>query len=171
MSPQPRVDIPEFPPGYVLEPPSTHLTWAEVEDRLRDSLHYWLSTTRPDGRPHVVPRWGVWIDGAFHYDGSPETRHVRNLEANPHCVLHLESGERVTVLEGRSIEPAPVGGDLGERLSAEYARKYGPDYTPGPDAWSGDRAGGLRIIRPEKVIAWSTFPGDVTRFTFERRQP
>jgi hypothetical protein len=167
MSTSPTVDTPELPPGYVPEPPKSHLPWHEVEERLRDSLHYWLSTTRPDGRPHVVPRWGVWVDGAFHYDGSPDTRHVQNLTGNPRCVLHLESGEQAVIVEGRSLEPEPVTGELGHRLSAEFARKYGPAYTPGPDAWSGERAGGLRILAPEKVIAWSSFPADVTRFVFE----
>jgi hypothetical protein len=162
----PRIDIPVFPAGYLPGPVRTHLTWAEVESDLIDSLHYWLSTTRPDGRPHVVPRWGVWIDGLFWYDGSPETRHVRNLDLDTHCVLHLESGEKVTIVEGRSVAASPVGRDLGARLAAEYARKYAPAYTPDPGAWADEQAGGMRFLAPEKVIAWRSFPADVTRFTF-----
>ncbi|MCI0678001.1 MAG: hypothetical protein L0Z63_03030 [Actinobacteria bacterium] len=112
MSTQPSVDLPEFPPGYIPGPVNRHLRWNEVEGHLAESLHYWLSTTRPDGRPHVVR------------------------------------------------------GELGERLSAEYARKYSPAYTPGPDSWSGPHAGGLRMMRPIKALAWTSFPSDVTRFTF-----
>lgn len=108
------------------------------------------------------------MDGAFWYDGSPQTRHVRNLTANPHCALHLESGERVAIIEGRSVASQSVTGELGERLSAEFARKYRTAYTPAPDAWSDEFAGGLRSIRPSKALAWSAFPGDVTRFSFPR---
>jgi hypothetical protein len=81
-------------------------------------------------------------------------------------VLHLESGQTVTIVEGVSSTVPPVEGALGERLSAEFARKYAPTYTPSPDAWSGLDAGGLRLITPQKVIAWTSFPTDVTRFTF-----
>jgi hypothetical protein len=57
-------------------------------------------------------------------------------------------------------------GDFAEAVAAEYARKYGPVYTPGRDAWSGADAGGMRVVTPIKAIAWSNFPRDVTRFKF-----
>ena len=31
--------------------------------------NYWVSTTRPDGRPHVMPVWGVWIEEILFRDG------------------------------------------------------------------------------------------------------
>jgi hypothetical protein len=155
-----------MPAGYGLDKADGYVAWDDVEERLRESLHYWLATTRPDGRPHVVPRWGVWLDGTFWYDGSPETVHVRNLEENADAVLHLESGSEVTIVEGRSLRCDPITGGLGERLAAEYARKYGSEYTPSPDAWSDEIAGGMRRIDPVKVIAWSEFPNDLTRFNF-----
>jgi hypothetical protein len=163
---EPFRDRPEMPAGYGQDQAESFVVWEEVESSLRESLHYWLSTTRPDGRPHVVPRWGVWLDGVFWYDGSPETVHVRNLEQNTSAVLHLESGNEVTIVEGLSVRAEPIAGTLGERLAAEYARKYGPQYTPSPDSWSDEVAGGMRRIAPVKVITWSEFPKDLTRFTF-----
>lgn len=162
----PNIDRPEMPSGYGVEQATRYLEWPEVGARLTDSLNYWLATTRPDGRPHVVPRWGVWLDDAFWYDGSPETFHVKNLEHNPVCALHLESGTEVTIVEGRSIRPEPIVGELGERLAAEYGRKYGTQYSPEPDAWSDEIAGGMRTIAPDRVLAWTDFPKDLTRFTF-----
>lgn len=162
----PQRDRPEMPVGYGVDQADDFVAWDVVEERLRGSLHYWLATTSPNGRPHVVPRWGVWLDGAFWYDGSPETIHVRNLEENPNTVLHLESGSEVTIVEGLSLRPDPITGVLGERLATEYARKYGPDYTPSADAWADEIAGGMRRIEPIKVIAWSWFPKDLTRYTF-----
>lgn len=166
MTDHPRTDRPVMPAGYGLESANSYVDWADVEQRLVESANYWLSTTHPDGRPHAVPRWGVWVDTAFWYDGSPTTRHSRNLETNPFVVLHLESGTTVTIVEGTSTVPPPVHGPLGERLSAEFARKYGPEYTPPPDAWSGEDSGGMHVLRPSKVIAWTSFPSDLTRFTF-----
>ena len=155
-----------MPEGYGVDTAKVYVEWESVRDRLVESPNYWLATTRPDGRPHVVPRWGVWLDDRFWYDGSPETLHVRNLEHDPSCVLHLESGTEVTILEGKSLRPEPIIGEIGRRLAAEYVRKYGPRYTPTPDAWSGELAGGMRTIAPERVLAWTDFPNDLTRFTF-----
>lgn len=164
-----RIDRPDVPDGYgVPEHADGLLAWADVEARLVASTEYWLASTRPDGRPHVVPRWGVWLDGAFHYDGSPDTRHAQNVIADPRCALHLESGWEAVIVEGRSVRPEPVDpGGLGARLSTAFGAKYGAKgYTPEPDAWSDDTAGGLRIVRPEKVLAWTSFPDDMTRFRF-----
>jgi hypothetical protein len=155
-----------MPEGYGLEQAEGFLEWEEVESRLEESRNYWLSTTRPDGRPHAVPRWGVWLDGMFWYDGDPKTLHARNLTTNPGCVLHLEDGMEVTIVEGRSVRSEPIIGELGERLAGEYIRKYAPTYTPEPDSWSDDIAGGMRKVVPTKVLAWTEFPKDLTRFTF-----
>jgi hypothetical protein len=164
----PTRDRPDMPDGYGLPDDSdTLLSWGHIEERLIESLHYWVATTRPDGRPHVVPRWGVWVDLCLYYDGSPETRHARNLAKNPHCSVHLESGSEVVTLEGRAGPSTPPGPDLGSRLSAEYKRKYADrGYAPEPDAWEGPHAGGLCVFRPNTAIAWTVFPTDATRFRF-----
>lgn len=156
--------MPRLPSGYVPEPSGRHLEWAVAEAWLRDSRHFWLATTRPDGRPHVVPRWGVWVEGKFWYDGSPETRHARNAAGNPACALHLESGDRVLVLEGSTGMTGPVTGPVAEPISQEFARKYAPAYSPPADAWSGDDGGGMMVFRPDRGFAWSEFPADVTRY-------
>lgn len=155
-----------MPAGYGVDKAEAFVPWEDIEAALRESMHYWLATTRPDGRPHVVPRWGVWLNGSFWYDGSPETVHVQNLKHSPECVLHLEDGWKATIVEGKSLMSDPITGELGERLAAEYARKYGSDYTPSPDAWSDEIAGGMRRIDPVKVLAWTQFPKDLTRYTF-----
>jgi hypothetical protein len=115
----------------------------------------------------VVPRWGVWMDGRFWYDGAVNTVHVRNLNGNSACVLHLEDGRRAVMVEGRSDAAEPPGSDLGGRLAAEFDAKYGElGYSPNPDAWEGRDAGGLRVFTPVKAMAWLEFPTDVTRFRF-----
>ena len=163
-----RRDRPVMPDGYgVPEGSEGLLEWPTIEQRLVEARHYWMATTRPDGRPHVVPRWGVWLEGALYYDGSPETLHARNAEARPACVLHIGEGADAISLDGESRASDPVTGELGERIAAAIGAKYGSDgYRPEADAWSGADAGGLRIFRPSKALAWFDFPNDLTRFHF-----
>ncbi|MEX2279032.1 MAG: pyridoxamine 5'-phosphate oxidase family protein [Acidimicrobiia bacterium] len=164
----PKADRPTMPDGYgIPESVDDVLTWERVERALIESSHYWVVTTRPDGRPHAVPRWGVWTRDSFWYDGSPDTVHVKNLVADPRMVLHLESGEHAVVLEGEARPSDPVDSDFGRVLSEQFGVKYGSKgYTPEPDAWSGPDAGGLVVFRPHKALAWFNFPDDVTRFRF-----
>ena len=165
---EPTRDRPEMPHGYGVPPTEEGtLTWEAVEDRLTTSSHYWMATTRTDGRPHVVPRWGVWLDGRFWYDGAMDTVHAKNLTENAACVLHLEDGREAVMVEGVSETAEPPGSELGARLSAEFSRKYAElGYSPEPDSWEGDHAGGLRVFTPTKAMAWFDFPTDVTRFHF-----
>jgi len=151
---RPHADRPEMPDGYGVPGASEGmLPWRQVEERLVAAPEYWMATTRPDGRPHVVPRWGVWLDGHLWYDGSPETIHVRNLRANPACVLHLGDGWECVIVEGTATPASPPGLEFGGRISAAITAKYGPrGYAPGPDAWEGPAAGGLVRFAPEKAI-------------------
>lgn len=158
---------PSVPDGYGV-PASTDglLAWSAVEDRLRAALHYWIATVRPDGTPHSIPRWGVWLDGRFWYDGAPTTVHARNAEANPACTLTLESGTEVVIVEGRSEATRADADDLGPRLAGAFGKYADLGYSPGPDSWAGEHGGGLRVITPTRALAWFSFPTDCTRFTF-----
>jgi hypothetical protein len=153
-----------MPNGYgVPENDDGLLEWSWMVEQLTAAKNYWFSTTRPDGRPHAMPAWGAWLDGVLYFDGSPETRRMQNLAANPAISIHLESGDQVVIIEG---EGHPVGKpDLAfaERLAAELARKYGPTYVPTPDTWD---EGGLYGVRPKVAFGWREFPKDLTRWRF-----
>lgn len=159
-----KIIRPKLPKGYV-DHPISEVSWDYVEKRLTDSINYWLCTVRPNGVPHVVPRWGAFLDGKFYYDGSPETRHARNLETNPHVSLHLESGNDVVIMEGISAPASKPDPQLAQRLSAAYTLKYESDgYAPKPDQWD---EGGLYIFTPRQCIAWTKFFENPTKFLFE----
>ncbi len=164
---RPQVDRPLMPEGYGV-PPEVEgtLTWAAVQDRLVAATHYWLASVRPDGRPHVVPRWGVWLDGRFWYDGAPTTVHARNLSSKPACSLHLESGTEAVIVDGESRPTRADADDFGARLSAAFAKYHDLGYRPGSDAWAGEEGGGLRVLTPRTALAWFAFPADATRFRF-----
>lgn len=163
-------DRPAMADGYGIPTSSDGLLgWGAVEQELVTAMHYWLASVRPDGRPHVVPRWGVWLDGRFWYDGSPATRHTRNVELNPAVTLHLESGLRTVILEGISVATRADAADLGARLSAAFGKYADSGYSPEPNSWAGEDGGGLRVITAERVLAWFDFPNDCTRFRFDHR--
>jgi nitroimidazol reductase NimA-like FMN-containing flavoprotein (pyridoxamine 5'-phosphate oxidase superfamily) len=63
---------------------------------------HWLATTRPDGRPHVVPIGVVWHEGHFYFTSGEETRKSRNLAKNPNCVITLAANDVDIVLEGKA---------------------------------------------------------------------
>ena len=46
---------------------ATLTPWAEARGRLEEVEVYWLTTVRPDGRPHVTPVLSVWLDGALYF--------------------------------------------------------------------------------------------------------
>lgn len=165
--PSPRAERPSMPDGYGLpDEVEGTLSWDLVQDRLVAATHYWLATVRPDGRPHVVPRWGVWLDGRFWYDGADTTVHARNLTVHPACALHLESGREAVIVEGTSQPTRAPADGLGARLSAAFAKYHDLGYSPAPDAWADGHGGGLRVLTPRTALAWFAFPTDATRFRF-----
>ncbi|MGE0598164.1 MAG: pyridoxamine 5'-phosphate oxidase family protein [Dehalococcoidia bacterium] len=159
---------PEVPEGYGLpENDEGMLEWVWAEERLVSAANYWISTVRPDGRPHVTPVWGVWHEGAFYFDGSDQTRRMKNIAVNPEIAVHLESGDEVVIVEGSAAsEAVPPERGLAARLAALYTAKYAAyDYSPEPDQWD---AGGLYVLRPRKALGWTLRPGDEFGKTYTR---
>ncbi|HLO13627.1 MAG TPA: pyridoxamine 5'-phosphate oxidase family protein [Anaerolineales bacterium] len=160
----PKVTRPKFPKGYV-DKPVSFVDWNWVAARLTESENYWLCSVYPNGKPHVVPRWGVFLDGKVYYDGSPETRHGRNIKLNPYISVHLENGTQPIILYGTSVPSEKPSPELGTRLSEAYKKKYEEvGYAPEPHSWDG---GGLYVFTPHECIAWTKFNEDPTKFTFE----
>src|SRR3954447_26810544 len=121
-----------MPPGYGVgaEPSPELLSWRWVADQLTSARNYWIATARPDGRPHVAPVWGLWLDEAFYFSTDPASRKARNLEANPALVVHLESGDDVVILEGtaeRVTDPS-LRGRFADAYDAKYQMR--PDVGP-----------------------------------------
>lgn len=160
---EPRVDRPHVP-GYGI-PRSTKgvLPWSWAIERLERAEIYWLATAGADGAPHLNPIWGAWVDGLWYVEGGP-TRWQRNLRENPQMAIHVESGAKeIVIVEGRAVELVKPANPLADRILAGYA-KYKPDYEASTDHWV---QGGLWELHPAKAFAWTTFPTDMTRYTFD----
>ena len=102
------------------------LPWEWAEERLLQSRNYWISTASPDGRPHSLPVWGVWLPASerFWFSCAPTARKARNLRANPGVVVAPTDSVEVVSLEGRAAEV--TGTDLSEPVEA-YWQKYGAE--------------------------------------------
>ncbi len=153
---------PWMPKGYGV--PATEegmLTWEHVTDILKGALNYWIGTTSQDGRPHVRPVWGVWLDGTLYFDGSPETGWGRNITRDPRISVQVEVGDDAIILDGVVQGIAQADAELADRLVVEfnskYAEKYSYDYTSDGKLW---QERGLFSLRPSKVLAW-----DVAKFS------
>ena len=126
--------------------------------------NYWITTIGPDVRPHARPVDGVWVDGALCFGGSPETRWVRNLMANPSISVHLSSEAEAIILEGSAEYVTNRSHPLAAASAAASKEKY-PQYFSGNEApfrpfWA---------LRPTTAFAWTLegFPRGATRWRFE----
>lgn len=140
----------EGPPSELVEPePSAELgafssdgavpaEWAQARTDLENAPLYWLSTVRPDGRPHVTPLLGVWLNGAVYFCTGPAERKAKNLAEQPHCVLttgrnDLDGLDIVVEGEARKVSDSA---ELG-RVADAYESKYGARLTAPEGTWFG----------------------------------
>jgi hypothetical protein len=164
---EPRVTRPRMPEGYgVPENDEGTLPWSHASELLAEAKNYWVATTRPNGHPHVMPTWAIWHDNYVYFDGSPETRRMRNIAENPHVAIHLEDGNHAVILEGVVREVGKPSRVFAEQLAALYAAKYKSlGYEPGPETWD---EGGLYVFEPTLALAWTEFGVDMTRWKVRR---
>ncbi len=97
---------------------------AHIDERLRGEIIVWLSSVRPDGRPHTVPVWFLW-DGATVLVFSEPNQKIRNLASHPAVTLALDNsnqGNDVVVVEGTAV--IGKAADEAAALPA-YEAKYG----------------------------------------------
>ena len=96
---------PGFAPGYgITAEPEGLLPWTWADERLAGARAYWVASTRPDGGPHAAPVWGLWLGDGVYFSTSRGSRKGLNLARDPRCVVHLESGDEVVIVEGRVEE-------------------------------------------------------------------
>jgi len=136
------------------------LTWEWVSHRMVQSRNYWICSTRPDGRPHAMPVWGVWLEDRLYFGTSRASRKALNLFANPAVSAHTESGDDVVILEGSVVEVTDR--QLLDRITLEIAKKY-----PGmPTEAEPDPGNVTFVVQANAVFAFRErdFPKSATRW-------
>jgi nitroimidazol reductase NimA-like FMN-containing flavoprotein (pyridoxamine 5'-phosphate oxidase superfamily) len=104
------------------------LTWKWAADRLAKARTYWLATTRLDGRPHVMPVWGIWLDGAFYFSTGDRSRKAKNLAANANCSVAAEIDFEKRPKKGQIKDSLIIEGVAEKVSEARTLRKFGRLY-------------------------------------------
>jgi len=116
-------------PGYGLPDHNKGLLpWKWAEQRLAKSHNYWITTVRPDGRPHTMVVWGLWLGNVFYFSTGRDSQKSRNLRTNPNCVVCNERAQEAVIVEGEAREVSEAA--LRQRFFRLYERKYKFDMSP-----------------------------------------
>jgi hypothetical protein len=135
------------------------LPWKWARDRISRSHNYWITTVKPDGSPHTMVIWGIWLDAAFYFSTSATSRKARNLQRNRHCVVCSENAEEAVIVDG--IARKLPERDIPAAAFTDYKAKYAWELDP--------KRGPVFVVRPNVVFAMpeKQFPKGVTRWKFE----
>ena len=155
------------------------LPWSRSRDLLAEKVPgpevpMYLSTTRPDGRPHTAGIGALWQEGDLYFTSNPETRKSRDLAANPACTIAMRlpgidlvfDGEAARTTDSATLEtvaalfreggwPAEVDGDA---ITAPFSAP-----SAGPPPWHL-----YRFVFRSVVGVGTEEPYGATRWRFER---
>ena len=105
-----------------------------------------------------MPIWGVWFDSAFYFSSGKNSVKVRNLKANPNCVLCPGGADNAVILEGvaRRLRDKKKLGRFGKAYYAKYKWDILKMNEP------------VLVIRPKTVFGQieATFTKTATRWRF-----
>jgi PPOX class probable F420-dependent enzyme len=127
---------------------------AHIDQRLRENIIVWLTSVRPDGRPHAVAVWFLWDGNSFLIFSKPKNQKLDNIRHNPNVLLIVDdsrNGSDPIVIEGKATLLAPGEVDV---TTAGYVEKYGAHikrigYTP--EQMAAVYSEGIRIV-PTRVL-------------------
>jgi PPOX class probable F420-dependent enzyme len=150
-------DDPDMEPTDVLDPA------VRIDRMLRTAPVIWLSSVRPDGRPHLVPIWFSWDGEAIVVASKPDAQKVRNIRSDSRVMLALGEPEDdfdVGMIEGIAQLP-----DMPARLALPrgHLAKYRPHMTTvglDDEEFLATYSQVIRII-PTRFLPWHgrTTPG------------
>lgn len=151
-----------------------------VERFLETEPVIWLSSTRPDGAPHLVPTWFAWDGEAIIIRSKPHAKKVRNLALDPRAMVALGDAEDdfdVGLLEARAevtfdADAAHPGAPLPPTFLAKYRERIA-DLGLSPAEFASTYSATIRLT-PARALGWHgrSTPGSwwdaVRRLSFGR---
>jgi nitroimidazol reductase NimA-like FMN-containing flavoprotein (pyridoxamine 5'-phosphate oxidase superfamily) len=154
------------------DPEAKPTPWAEASGVLERAELYWITTVRPDGRPHVTPLIGLAADDTVYFCTGLEEQKGRNLQQNDQVALTTGNNTWAkgldVVVEGRAVQI--TDDDELRRLAAAWEAKYGSEwhFDVGDGMFRHADGGGAAVFRvePTKVIAFAKDPHGQTTFRF-----
>ncbi|RJQ80431.1 pyridoxamine 5'-phosphate oxidase family protein [Pseudonocardiaceae bacterium YIM PH 21723] len=153
------------------DPSAVATPWDETERVLRAAQLYWLTTVRADGRPHVTPLIGVFVDDAVHFCTGLDEQKTRNLAHAAQVAITTGGNSWAAgldvVVEGtaRRIEDRPTL----HKVAGAYLDKYGEpwNFTAGDGVLThpdDENVAALFRVEPDKVLAFAKQPHGQTSY-------
>lgn len=138
--------------------------WSWALERLEKSHNYWIATSRPDSRPHLMLVWGIWWQDTFWFSTGPRARKAKNIAANSWCAIGTEKADEAVILEGTAEEIKDRA--VWQTVCQEYDRKYGGNVLPLLESSGGN----VYRVQPRTAFGQDehaeNFVESVTRWTF-----
>ena len=148
-------------PTYGLKPEAELLDWTTVQTRLESAETYWVATVTPSNTPWPRPVDGTWLEQAFYFSGSLQSKWFKNLVAKPKAVLHLEEGKNPVIVHG-SVVKGRIDEALVDTIIARTKEKYG--YVMPREMFASED---MLTFKPRFCVAWTLLYEDATRFDFD----
>jgi hypothetical protein len=153
------------------------LEWSRIVDALQNpppNLTHFLSTVRPDGRPHTVGVGAMYDEGDYYVVTGPGTRRARNIALNSSVTLAVQLTGVDLVFEGDVARVTDT--QTLERLAARYNDTGWPVHVEGDSfvaPYSAPSAGPppwhvYRLTFQTVFAVASTEPYGATRWRFNR---
>lgn len=153
------------------DPDTDPISWHDTVAVLESAQLAWITTVRPDGRPHVTPLVAIWLNDTYYFATGTTEQKAVNLRQNAAVAITTgcndwDKGLDV-VVEGnaRRVTDRPIL----DRLAAEWATKWDGRWRYGVDDdgfhhESGEH-GSVHVyeVRPTKTLAFGKHPFTHTR--------
>jgi hypothetical protein len=147
------------------------VSWQRVSEALAVAELYWLTTVRRDGRPHITPLIGAWVDDGFVFCTGPEEQKAQNLAHS--TAVAVTTGTNTwndgldVVIEGDAerLTGREQLAPLADAVRVKYGGEW--DFTPSDDGFGHDsHIAYVFRVAPTKVIAFAKSPHGQTTFRF-----
>ncbi len=159
----PTSSRPDVPAGYGIVAADEGrglLPWSWADERLRGRYIWWLASTRPDGRPHLMPIWAVWVGEGVGFSTGSDSRKAKNIAGNSLVTIAPERGVESVIVEG---EVVALPDELRATFFAAYKAAYDFDMSTMDEP--------VFMVKPTKVFGFideaDGFPLSATRWTFD----
>jgi general stress protein 26 len=160
------------------DPRAAPVSWDATVLGLEAAELFWITTVRVDGRPHVSPVVGVWLDEAIHFSTGAAEQKAVNLRGNPHVILTTGCNRWDTgldiVVEGDAVAVTDDG--MLQRLAEAWRTKWDGrwEFQVRDGAFHHDAGTALVFsVTPLKVLAFGkgTYTHTGHRFGAPRDTP
>jgi nitroimidazol reductase NimA-like FMN-containing flavoprotein (pyridoxamine 5'-phosphate oxidase superfamily) len=127
------------------------IPWRRIDLQLNSRRSIWISTTRPDGRPHTMPVWFWWDGLHLYFVTAKSSQKAKNLAHQSCVIVHVGDGDDVIILEGYAAIVSNAKEQ--QRVDAAYQEKY-VDPHSGTRATIFNDGDDLYRVDVARVMAW-----------------